>query len=466
MDKVNEFDLDNSPDSDLEKVDPYAFFMKSEPHLNKTPIEIDPETGWRFTYRDIAMVRNAPQEMKVEHKVFLDPIPHVVKDQKIPLRGWYKAKHEPPNVRVRPCYTEALLTQPYGGFCAVGCGFCYINHGTRGWRGQGLAVVDPNYGAKVAKQMAGMRTGTAVYMSSFIDPFLELEAHYKNTRRTAEAATANGLPIFFLTRKHVPGWAYDELKKSPYSYMQFSINTSDPQTWRKLSPRAETLEHQIEQVREMRRQGIYVSIQVNPIVAGVVDNDDIVKLIHTLAEAGANHLIFKFVEISYPSVPAMVDQMRKRFGDERAKKFNDLFTCNIGGQRTIDEAYRKAALDIYSVECKKAGVTMALCYEYEFERDSTGEIISSLGKSMGGKYLTADQCHGHRVPMFTRESADQKFVASEVCPPSGCLTCGDQHGGEEKVPCGSKFLGEANALQDTHYKTQFISLDVLRKARG
>lgn len=446
-------------DDDIESIDPYEFHMKNEPHYNKTDIEVDPETGWRFTYRDVGMTRNAKEENTKEHKVFLDPMPHVVLDQNIPLRGWYKAKHEPKNVRPRPCYSEALLTQPYGGFCSVGCGFCYINNGVRGYRGQGITTVDPNYGTKIAKQIKRMKIGAAVYMSSFIDPFLELEDYYHNTQQTSEAATSAGLPIFFLTRKDVPGWAYDELKKNKHSYMQFSINTSDPNDWRRLSPRAVSLQHMVDQVAEMRRQGIYVSIQVNPIVAGITSNEQIKELIHILAQAGANHLIFKFVEIVYPSVEGMMKQMFKRFGPERAQKFKDLFTCNIGGVRTIDEAYRKNALDQFSVECKKAGVTMSLCYEYEYERDAAGNIVSKTGISMGAKYLTADQCHGHRVPMYTRNGPGELFMpiqdadGNEVCPPSGCLTCGDQSGGEDKVPCGNPTLGAAQALRPQDLQT-------------
>lgn len=444
--------MDQQLTEDLEAIDPYAFHMQNEPHLNKIEPVVDEETGWRYTFRDIGMTRNATEENTKEMKVWLDPLPHVVVDQDIPLRGWYKAKHEPAAVRPRPCYSEALLTQPYGGFCSVGCGFCYINNGTRGYRGQGITTVDPNYGAKIRKQIGGMKLGTAVYMSSFIDPFMELEQFYHNTENTARAATDAGLPIFFLTRKEVPGWAYDLLKLNPHSYQQFSINTSDPDDWRRLSPRAISLEQMLGQVSEMRRQGIYVSIQVNPIVAGITSNEDIVRLIHTLAERGAHHLIFKFVEIVYPSAPSLIWQMKKRFGEERGARFEALFNCNIGGVRTISEEYRKAALDLFSVECKKAGVTMSLCYEYEFERDASGKVLRSRGVSMGPKYMTSDQCHGHRVPMYVRDNLAEPFRPLEVCPPSGCLTCGEQSGGDDKVPCGSPALGSAMALEPKHFR--------------
>lgn len=577
-------DLGEVPDEDLEAVDPYEYFLRNEPRLNKTPTTIDPETGWRMTTRDIGMTRNATADNKNEMVVFLDPVPHVRLDQNIPMRGWYKGKHEAKGVRARPCYTDALLTQPYGGFCHVGCGFavysgqyiatpdgpksvddlrsrdivwgrsplgivptpvtgvvnkkasfglvirvengqeirvtedhpiwnphrgwvqartlrvgnwleelnmkspsdsgythitsiknipgsnvfdfetptenyflmgdpekppllvhnCYINNGIRGYRGQGVSTVDMKYGEKIRKQLKGMRTGQAVYMSSFIDPFLELEEFYHNTEHCARAATDVGLPIFFLTRRKVPGWAYDLLKLNPHSYQQFSINTSNPDTWQRLSPRALPLDGMIEQVREMHRQGIYVSIQVNPIVPGVVDNWDICNLIHELAKAGADHLIFKFVEIVYPSANSMVAQMSKRFGNEKGEAFGALFTQNIGGVRTVAEEYRKAALDEYSVECRKAGVTMGLCYEYEYARDADGNIIDKAGVSIGARYLTADQCHGYRVPVYARNSAEEQFKPLDECPAEGCLTCGDLMG-DYKVPCRSLWLGTAPA---------------------
>lgn len=429
-------------DQQLELVDPYEYHMRNEPHLNLHEPIVDEKTGRRFTHRLIGMTRNAREENQTEMKVWLDPIPHVILDQNIPLRGWYKAKHVPKGVRPRPCYTEAVLSQPYGGFCSVGCGFCYINNGVRGYRGQGITTVDPNYGEKCRRQISRMKKSAAIYMASFIDPFLELEEIYHNTFQLSEAATSIGIPIFFLTRMRMPGWAFDHLKRSPYNYMQFSINTPNPADWRRLSPRAITLEEIIGQVRECSRQGIYVSIQVNPIVAGITSREQICELIHILAEAGADHLIFKHVEIVYPSVTAIVDQMRARFKDGRAEKFAELFSQNIGGVRTIDEEYRKGSLDRYAVECKKAGVTMSLCYEYEYERDKDGEIVSKAGISMGAKYLTGDQCHGHRVPMHVRDG--DRFVPLEVCPPSGCLTCSEDHEGE--VPCGDDEMALAKAL--------------------
>jgi DNA repair photolyase len=339
---------------------------------------------------------------------------------------------------------------------------CYINNGVRGYRGAGLVVVDPRYPEKVRRQVSKFRTATAFYMSSFTDPFNPLEAIYGNTKGTATVALDNRLPMFFLTRQLAPDWTFDYLRANPYSYMQFSINTSRPDDWARLSPKAVSLATMVDQVRAFHRAGIYVSIQVNPIVAGITSYLDICELIDMLADAGADHLIFKFVEIVYPSRAAIVRNMKAAFG-ERADAFESLFTQQIGGVYTIDEEYRKEALGVFADRCKAVGVTMALCYEYEYARNPDGSIRDKTGVSMGAKYLTADQCHGHRVPMFTRDAIGDPWREVESCPPSGCLTCSEQF--PTGVPCGSEILASAPALTPAHLRVpaepKFPTLPVL-----
>lgn len=407
---------------------------------------VDERTGWRYEYRDVGMVRNAKADQCKRLRVYLDPAPHVVLDQDVKLRGWYKPKHEEKDKRPRPCYTEALLTQPYGGACPVRCAFCYVNNGLRGYRGQGITVVDTGYPEKIGKQLDRMRTGAAGYISSFTEPFQpKLEPVYKNTERLAKHFTRHGLPLFFLTRQVPPGWAIDELKKNAYSYQQFSINTPSEEDWKRLSPNAARLPDILNAVEDIHKQGIYLSIQCNPIVAGVTSNEQIVELIHILAQRGADHIIFKFVEIVAPAARPMMAKMGRLFGPERAGRFGRLFTETIGHLKTIREDYRKEALDLFLKETKKAGVTMGLCYEYEYLRGPDGRILDKAGVSLGPKYTTADQCHGKRVPMFSRPTTEINFEPIKGCPPSGCLYCEEQKG--KNPPCGNDKLLEAGALR-------------------
>lgn len=422
----------------------YQYFMRVDPEMRELlgPIEEkeDPLTGrtMRQRWAKVSMIRGAKPENMVKTTVYLDPFPHIRQEKGKDLQGWYTAKGAGllSGERDRPCETDAILTQPYGGWCPVGCQFCYINSGARGYRGSGLMTVPIGYGAHVKKQLRTMQVSAAGYFSSYTDPFLPLEDYYHNTRDGAQAFTDVGLPVFFLSRVHYPGWAYDLLRKNKYSYAQKSINTPDEETWKKLSPGAISLSEHFGEIRELRKQGIYVSIQVNPIVPGVVGHDDVERLFGLLAEAGAHHVIVKFVEAGHAWSKAMVERIAKKFPDQRGLRFQALFTENqCGGQRTIVEDYRREGHARYREQATRLGMTYSLCYEYT--KKPSGQWVS-----MGPEFLTADQCHGHMVPMH-RRTGDQ-FTPMDECPPSGCLRCGDGH---EESLCGSDVLTAAKALR-------------------
>jgi len=427
----------------------YRYFMRPEPREGLGPItEIDDEfLGKRAKVRAmrVGMTRNASDENKIDVQVYLHPFPHIRIDNAKPLQGWYQSMvNESKQSRPRPCFTEAVLTEPYGGYCAVGCAFCYINSGMRGYRGTGLISVPMGYGEQVRKQLTRVRRAAAGYFSSFTDPFTPLEAHYHNTEEAAKAFVDVGLPVFFLSRLPYPEWAVDMLTKNPHSYAQKSINTCDPDDWRKLSPGAMPLEQHLEEITMLKRRGIYVSIQCNPIVPGVTSNEQVVKLFKMLRDAGADHVIVKFVEAAYSWAPAMVERMKKRFG-ERGDEFEKLFTQNIGSERTIDEAYRMKSHKLFRSTATRLGLTYATCYEYKYERDAGGQVISKTGVSVGREFTTADQCHGHQVPVYSREAEAEQFKPVEECPPSGCLYCASENEGQPR--CGDELAGQAKAVK-------------------
>lgn len=433
----------------------YDFFMRPDPNMRDFlgPIKTkwDELTGREMRQRTakVAMVRGAKEENMREQTVFLDPVPHIRVESGKPLQGWYQSKvNDSPRSRERPCYTEAMLTEPYGGYCPVGCAFCYINSGFRGYRGSGLVMVPKNYGDQVRKQLSRMRSSAAGYFQSFSDPFLSIEDYYHNTQGAAQAFVDVDLPIFFLSRRAYPGWALDMLQKNKYSYAQKSLNTPDGEDWAKLSPGALPLEEHLAEIREMRRLGIYVSIQVNPVVPGITSHEDIERLFEMLAEAGANHVIVKFVEAAFSWAPAMVERIEKRFGDNRAAGFRELFTQNIGSMRTVAEEYRLEGHARYQRKATAVGLTYATCYEYR-------HVPGTAGVSVGREFMTSDQCHGHRVPMFQRLDTSVPFTEVAACPPTGCLTCADDNEGEAR--CGSELFGQAKALRTSDYRNPVIA---------
>lgn len=434
----------------------YRHYMRPDPDqrefIGGIVTEFDELTGREMRHRlaKVGMTRGADLEKAKTLKVYLDPMPHIRIEKAKPLQGWYQGKEtlDPTtgrHHRPRPCFTDAILTEPYGGYCTVGCAFCYVNSGFRGYRGSGLISVPVDYGAQVETMLSKMRVSAAGYFSSFTDPFLPLEDFYHNTQKGAEAFDRAGLPMFFLSRLAYPGWAIDLLARNKYSYAQKSINTPDAEDWKMLSPGAIGLHEHLDEIRELSRRGIYVSIQCNPIVPGITSHDQIEQLFEMLAEAGTNHVIVKFVEAGYSWAATMTERMMKRFGHNRASEFERLFVQNIGGEKTVEESYRMEGHRRYRAKATKLGMTYATCYEYRQNTDAQGNRTKGSGVSVGREFTTAEQCHGHKVPMFERRTADAMFTEIAECPPSGCLYCADENGGKPR--CGSELLGSAKALR-------------------
>ena len=368
-----------------------------------------------------------------------EPFPHIFLDKAKPLQGWYKNATDP--VRPRPCFTEATLVQPYGGYCPLSCAFCYVNMGLRGYRATKRVTVCPMHVDQIHRQISRWYVASSFYITPFHEPFNVLEETYHNTRNIAGLATELGLPVFFLSRLIYPDWAKDILQANPYSYAQKSIVTSNPTIHRKLSPGGASLEDQWRDISDLRRKNIYVSIQLNPVFLGIIDEGDVLNLIRLLAKHGANHVIVKFVEVQLCSWKEFLSTVNNRFGVP-STRIENLFTEVQGAQRTIPEDTRRKLHEVFQKEATSCGMTYATCYEY----DRVGR------NSLGRLYCTADQCHGKAVPIFYRNKLTEKFRPFDGCEPSGCLYC-------ERKLCNHPSLTQAKAMRDKDYRIPLNSAD-------
>lgn len=377
-------------------------------------------------------------------KVYRKPRRHLIVDQSIFLRGWYKAKVEKSDrIRPRPCFTEALLTSPYGGFCPVNCAFCYINNGSRGYRSTGIPTVDPNYVEKFAKQFSKMMVSGAGYISSFTEPFHELESTYHITQKLTQLFVDSGLPLFYCTRELPRDWAVDALLKSPYSYIQWSVNTSNADDYRRFSPGAADLDDILECVGYLVDWDIYASFQCNPIVPGITTLDELIDLVYIAADAGLDHIIFKFVEQVSNSRKVIIDRMAARgLGGKRTNAFESLFNQVIGGVYTIQQDIRvKWLLELLDAT-RDAGITMSTCYEYYDNGKAGANLAPWFTTSKGG-------CHGQTVPIFYRPEPGADFQPLPGCFESGCLYC-LEHG---TCACNDDMLLKAGKLEYKHLRS-------------
>jgi DNA repair photolyase len=371
-------------------------------------------------------------------KVYTRPMRHIVNSSNPAVRGWYKSKHEPSRVRPRPCYTEALLTTPYGGFCHIGCKFCYVDHGTRGYRATGISTVNPDYPDFMRKQVEKMTVSGAAYMSSFTEPFQLLEDKYNVTQRLSQVFVDHNLPIFYLSRRIPPSWAVDALQANPYSYMQWSVNTSNNSTYRKLSPGSFSIDEVLKAVSDLSAKGIYTSFQCNPVLPGIVTLKELLDLVDMAAQAGLKHIIFKFAEQVFNNRKLLLERLAKL---PNVDTFESLFNQTIGGVYTIQQDLRVDWLNALLERTRAAGITMSTCYEY-YDNGKAGANLAPY-------FTTSDQCHGRGVPVHFREEPGQPFQPLPGCYRKGCLYCADFG----TKACNNEVLLQATALESKQLKS-------------
>lgn len=367
-------------------------------------------------------------------------IKHIKRPTAPSPRGWYKNKHVPKNIRPRPCYSEAVLTTSYSGFCNVSCLFCYVNFGTRGYKSTLLPTVNEGYPEQMDKQLAKMMVTGAAYMSSYTEVFQQpLEDMYHITQRLTEVFVKHNVPIFYLSRRIPPSWVVDALLSNPYSYMQWSINTSNPEDLRRLSPGSFKIDELLKKIEEYSRLGIYTSFQVNPVLPGITTQDELMELIRMLAGAGANHIIIKFIEISPSEKRLMLDKLREA-NLEGVEELEEVFTQVLGHQYYVRQDLRVAWLTEILALTRQLGITMSTCYEYYDNKMS--------GANLAPWFNTSDQCHGPAVPVHYRPSPGERFIALPGCFRKGCLYCAEQG----TRSCRNETLLQAKALQYKDYR--------------
>lgn len=380
------------------------------------------------------------------YKVYLKPMKHIINDSNPNPRGWYKGKHETGRRRIRPCYTEAIITTPYSGYCHVGCRFCYIDGGSRGYKATGIPTVSPSYPEHMRKQIGKMMTCPGFYISPYTEPFQLLEEKYEVVHRLTDVIVENGLPFYYLSRRIPPDWAVDALQQNPYSYMQWSINSSNTEIYKKMSPGSYTIEEVMDKIQELHNKGIYISIQIDPILPGIVDLDDIVKLVHLISENGGDHVIFKIMEQVTGNRKMLFERLRA--GKlEGVDTLESLLTQIIGGVCNVRQDVRVDWWNVLLEETRKVGITMSLCFEY-FDDGKAGANLAPY-------FTTADQCHGRGVPMYFRPELEAPFQPLAGCYRKGCLWC-EEYGTHA---CKSETLLEAKALKYSDYKAIKLTSD-------
>lgn len=363
------------------------------------------------------------REIKIKDKGFpiiLEPYPHILIPSKKQLHGWWPGKRE--------CTGERLLINPYNG-CSIGCFFCY----TRAFPGyfelfqnRGIVVVAEDFPSTVEKQLDSINVASCGYLSPVCDPFQKVNEKYHYSEKIIRIFTERNIPIEFITKSEVPEEVIELLKIQKHSFGQISILTLDDNLRRVLVPFGADTETLLNNIKRMKKNGIFVVARIDPILPFVNDDkEDLKKLVERCIEAGASHIITSVLDIPLKIKNFVFEEISKKFGKKTVRLYSELYREKIDGYLHADINYRKGIFTFLKSLTQKESVSFALCMEYGIE--------DGKPRGLNRRFATSINCEGINIPLYIRKN--KKFIPATNCH-GNCLNCNEALCGISELAMG------------------------------
>ncbi|AMO71523.1 PA0069 family radical SAM protein [Sphingorhabdus sp. M41] len=180
----------------------------------------------------------------------------------------------------------------------------------------------PNY------QPASLAIGTNT------DPYQPIEKRYKITRQILEVMLETFHPVVITTKSNRVVEDVDllaQLAAQQLTAVAISVTTLDPQTARLLEPRAPAPARRLEAVRALSNAGIYVHVNIAPVVPGITDHE-IESIVAAAADWGATSISFIPMRLPHEVAP-LFEQWLESHYPERKSKVMSIVRQIRGGKR-------------------------------------------------------------------------------------------------------------------------------------
>ncbi|MBC7330064.1 radical SAM protein [bacterium] len=353
------------------------------------------------------------------------------------IHGWW---HPLKPYGRRECTSERLLLNPYIG-CQHSCPFCYARTFPgyfEEWREKGNIFVFENFPQSVARQLDKLKIAACGYLSPVTDPFQPLEQQFHLSEQLVKVFVERNLPIEVITKGKITQNVMELLRKQKHSFIQVSILTWDENLRKLLVPRGASTETLLDNLRRAKEVGIYTVARLDPIFPYITDNpDDLRRLVRTVKEAGAKHIVGSVVDIPVKT-RREVFSLLARIDKKLIPAYRELFQEKIGYSLHAKIDYRKKVFSTLRKICDEEGLTFALCMEFALTgREYEGKpVVEGLNKY----FASSRNCEGIDVPIYVRNG--DKFEPLNC--DGACLIC-------ENPICGIEELAGGGAWRLSDY---------------
>lgn len=242
----------------------------------------------------------------------------------------------------RPTVNEYFLSSYTMGIydgCEIGCAYC------DGWSMQmrpfnETVRVPLNIPDRVSEDLTRIPRDELIGITAFTDPYQQAETNYRLTRQTLHVLADQGQPTLILTKS--PAILEDlvlleRINNQSLAIVMFTLLTIDPYLAEKLEDKAAVPLLRLEAITALKRAGIPVGVAMLPILPYVNDTDLILDAtIRAIAAAGADFIVWDFLNIPNERHRARINEMLARIGRYPPSYYRDLYN----GQNLPEASYR------------------------------------------------------------------------------------------------------------------------------
>jgi len=139
---------------------------------------------------------------------------------------------------------------------------------------------------KLRREAAKLK-GEIVSISNSSDPYPNLEAETRLTRKCLEILSDCSCKIQIITKSSLVVRDIDLLKKVP-SMVALTVTTDNDATAKIIEPYAPPSSQRLEAIKMLTHMGVATSVRIDPVIPFV--NDDPEKLVRKLASFGVRHI--------------------------------------------------------------------------------------------------------------------------------------------------------------------------------
>lgn len=258
---------------------------------------------------------------------------------------------------------------PYTG-CDHKCRYCYITS----YIYDAFNIREKvNLIKRVKEEIKKLDLRIPFSIANSSDPYPTIEREKKHTRHVLTILAHYNAKVLITTKSDIVVRDIDILSNMKSAVM-FTITTLNEEIVAKLEPYAPSPKQRLKAMREISKK-IPTGVRIDPIIFGInSDESDLEKLVKTVADTGAVHIVSSTYKPRADNWLRMVETF-----PDIMKKTKHLYSERVGRTRYLNSKIRREILELVKYYADKYKVTFATCRE--------GFLDLHTAKSCDGTHL-------------------------------------------------------------------------------